>query len=437
MNLKKFFMLFLIICIGFFLRIHNHTTWPREGATFDEYAWTWLGMNIIQAGKPISWSPHPQYKIRTHYVSSKGTPYFLVEPYLEHPPLFGLIAGTYAIISGAQNMHTVDIHSIRGLAVLLGILSICMVFILTKELYGVTVALVASFFYAIIPTIVVGSRIVQNENFFIPCFLLSLYATVKFIKTLRMKYFYISAIVCGLLTLAKVPWWAAGISSFLLLLHYRHYEKAFYYLGIVAVFFSLYFLWGWYWDFEVFMNLWKFQLHRYDITFDGIFSLFTNPTLVDRLFLDGWIYVGWLAFFMLFSEMKKHIVLIIGLLGYFAIYILGIPNEPGHGWYRYPFYPFLVIALAIIVVESIKNRSLFLFFFYAFVGISLLQHTWKPFFGFSYGVYRLFLIICGITGISIFFSGKFSNKISTYSNFFLLVFLFFLSIWTILRYNEQ
>ncbi len=429
--------LLCILFLGFLLRRHNYLTWPREGSTFDEYAWTWLGMNILQKGKPVSWSPHPQYKLRTHYVSEKGTPYWLVEPYLEHPPLFGLIVGSYALFSGAKDMRTVDISHIRGLALILGISSILMVFLLAREMYGDEIGLVSSFLYAIIPTVVVGSRIVQNENFFIPGFLLVLYAMVKYIKVKRTRYFYGSAIVAGLLTLAKVPWWSAAIGGSFLLFYHRMYARVIQYICLVAGIFSLYFLWGYLWDWEVFINLWRFQLHRYDITFDGVFSLFTNPMLVDRSFLDGWLYAGWFAFFILLSNTKRHAVIIFGLLSYFAIYIFGIPNEPGHGWYRYPFYPFLAIALAVVFIDALKYRSLFLFFSSTVIGLSLFQNTWEPFFGFSYGAYRLFLILCGLTGISYFFHHKAFRKIELASIIFVFLLIFILNIWTILGYNEQ
>jgi hypothetical protein len=126
------FLIIAILLLGFLLRWHNHTTWPREGATFDEYAWTWLGINLIQKGVPISWSPHPQYKIRTHYVAPGGARFWLVEPYLEHPPLFGLVAGGYALARGVPDMYRVTLPVMRELALVLGVLAIYMVYLLQK-----------------------------------------------------------------------------------------------------------------------------------------------------------------------------------------------------------------------------------------------------------------------------------------------------------------
>src|SRR3989344_4151727 len=182
----RFILLALILILGLYLRSYNLNTWPRLGATFDEYAWTWLGINLIQ------------YENKKAIIYQK-THFVLVKPYLEHPPFFGLVAGSYALINGAKDMFDVDISRIRGLALILGVLSIFILYVFAAEVYGYKIGLLSSFIYATIPTIVIGSRIVENENFFIPFFLLSLFLIVKFVKTKNPWFRNICALVCGLL----------------------------------------------------------------------------------------------------------------------------------------------------------------------------------------------------------------------------------------------
>src|SRR3989344_4347224 len=140
-------LLFLIVLLGFLLRNHSLYTWPREGATFDEYAWTWLGINLIQKQTPISWSSQPQYTNREHLIYRKAA-FFLVKPYLEHPPLFGLVAGTFALFNGARDMYDIDLKTIRPLSIILALISIGFVFLLTKELYDKKTAFIGSLLYA-------------------------------------------------------------------------------------------------------------------------------------------------------------------------------------------------------------------------------------------------------------------------------------------------
>ena len=429
--------LLLIVLTGFVLRLHNYSQWPREGATFDEYAWTWLGINIFEKGVPISWSPHPQYKIRTHYIQN-GARFWLVQPYLEHPPLFGLISGGYAMLRGIPDMYHVKLPVMRELALILGLISICMVYLLGSSIYGPTVGLLSAFIYAITPTVVIGSRIVQNENFFIPMFLGILYCTVRFIEKNTTRYLIAAAILSGLVTLAKVPWFAASVGVTLILLNAKKYRSVWIFWAIVFSIFSIFLVYGFMWDKNLFISLWKLQLNRYDLTFDSIFALINLPYLVDRYFTDGWIYTGWAAFILLLGDViKVHRYIIFGLLGYFFIFVLAIPNEPSHGWYRYPFYPFLAIALSVVLHKYFNKNYLITSLFLLLTGLSLMQHTWFGVFGFSYAIYRGYIALCAVGTLPLWFAGKNTSRVSTCINYLLLFIVTLFSIWTIFSYNEQ
>lgn len=415
-NKKKliiFFLLAGILLLGLYLRHINYRTIPRHGATFDEFAWTWLGINIIQKGVPVSWSSQPQYKQRKHLIY-QGAAFWIVSPYLEHPPLFGLIAGSSSVIWGVKDMYTVTLANMRPLAQILGILSIIMVFIFVSQLYDTQTALLAALFYSTIPTIVIGSRIVQNENFMIPVWLLSLILITYYLKTGKKRFRNIAAILAGLLSLAKAPWLVVGLSLSFILSYHNKWKDAII-VGLITLgIFSLFILWGLYWDKELFLNLWKLQTARYDIKFEGLFSLFINPLLVDRFYLDGWIYFGWLSIVLLAQEFKKHIMILIPFFTYLFMYLFAIPDEPSHGWYRYPFYPFLIIAIAYLIKKEKDKITLFSLFFLLIIGLSLLTNVWLPMFGFSLIVYRLFLLtIFFIIFILLWFKrySKFSNKI--------------------------
>lgn len=429
---NKYLLLFLtIFVLGVFLRHSNYATTPRHGATFDEFAWTWLGINIIQKGVPISWSSQPQYNNREHLIY-QGAAFWIVTPYLEHPPLFGLIAGSFAVFNGARDMYGVTLAKIRPLAIILGAFSIFMVFILSKEIYGNKVGLLSALLYATVPTVVIGSRIVQNENFLIPFWLLSLYLIAKYLKTGKKKFRNIAAIVAGLLSLAKVPWLIVGFSLSMILSYKGKWRDAFLVSGITIAIFSLFILYGIYFDKELFINLWKLQLARYDISFGGFFSIFTSPLLVDRFYLDGWILFGWLSILLLGGNLKKNYMIIIPFVAYFVMYIFGIPNEPAHGWYRYPFLPLLLISSGVILYDEIRRVSLVSLFFILFVGLGLLNNTWQIDFGFSFVVYRIFILAAALSVIIPLWN------IKNYKSLTGLWILFFiiLNIWSVFAYIE-
>ncbi len=437
MNLYKlrFVLLALILILGLWLRSDKLYTWPRLGATFDEYAWTWLGINLIQNKVPESWSRHPQYKNSKSIIYQK-VPFVLAKPYLEHPPLFGLVAGGYALLSGVNDMYSVDLEHIRGLALLLGVLSIFILYVFAAELYGYKIGLLSALIYVTVPTIAVGSRIVENENFFIPFFLLSLYLISRYLKSYNPMYRNFAAIICGILILAKVPWIAGALAIVLILVYIREYKDTFKFLAVVVPIFLLFFIYGAFFDWNLFVSLWQLQLQRYDIAFNSIFALFTSPYLVDRFMTDGWIYFGWFAVFLLaVKDFKKNYMVLLPFLAYFSIFIFAIPNEPSHGWYRYPFYPFLVISTALFLKEYFNKNYLLTFLFLIFTGLSMLQLSWQQSLGFSFVVFRSFLILFGISLVPLFLPK--TKSLSSFTSYASLAIIFFLNIWSILLYNEQ
>jgi len=420
--------------LGIILRHDRFRTIPRHGATFDEFAWTWLGINLIQKHEPISWSSQPQYNNRVH-LKYQGAAFWIVKPYLEHPPLFGLVAGSFALANGVNNMYDVTLAKIRPLAIALGAFSIFMVFVLSKEIYGREVGLLSALLFATVPTIVLGSRIVQNENFLIPLWLSCLYLILKYLKSGRKRFRNAAGILAGLLSLAKVPWLVVGLSLSMILSFKGKWKDAFLVGGVTALIFSTFIIYGLLLDKELFLNLWKLQLARYDISYAGFFSIFKDPLLVDRYYLDGWIFFGWFSILLLMRDLKKNFMILIPFIAYFIMFIFAVPNEPAHGWYRYPFYPFLIIATAVTLYEEFKKISLVSIFFILFVGLSLLSNFWQSSFGFSYLVYRLFILLVAVPVVIILWKdikGKFPRVLM----FSWLILLIIFNIATVLSYIE-
>lgn len=431
----KLFLFISILFLGIILRTVNFTSVPRHGATFDEFAWTWLGINLIQKGVPISWSTHPQYKEKQE-IRYQGASFLLVRPYLEHPPLFGLVSGAFALLSNVKDMYGVTLQKIRPLAIILGTFSILIVYLLTKEFYGTGVALISSLLYATVPTIAIGSRLVQNENFLIPFWLLSLFFILRYLKTGKKRFRNVATIIAGLLSLAKVPWLIAGFSLFLILIYKKKIKDALFTILVTFSLFLLFIIYGIYFDKNLFFNLWSLQLNRYDISFSGLFSLFKDPLLIDRGYLDGWIYFGWISIVILASDLRKNFLILIPFISYFVLYIFAIPNEPAHGWYRYPFYPFLLISLAIILKEEFVKPTLRFVIFLFLVGLSLLFNTWQQSFGFSLIIYRISILILSIPILSLLISSKRLNKFSKYISLFFLAFFIILNIFAVINFHD-
>ena len=154
--------------------------------------------------------------------------------------------------------------------------------------------------------------------------------------------------------------------------------------------------------------------------------------------IDGWIYFGWFAFILLLiKDLKKNYALIFALLGYLAVFVFAIPNEAGHGWYRYPFYPFLAVSIAIFIKDYFNKNLLLTFVFILFTGLSLLELSWARVFGFSFIIFRLFLFLSALPLLSLFFKDLRLKRLSSSLNYLMLFIIFGLNIWSVYLYNEQ
>jgi hypothetical protein len=441
-------ILLSILIIGGLLRFHNLTIWPREGATFDEFAWTFQGLSIWEKGIPTSWSPHKAYTNRVEYYNPQGAHFTLVTPYLEHPPLFGLVAGGFAYGQGIRTFDDVTIAKIRPLALIMGVVSIYAVFLLASAVYGNSIGLIASGLYAIVPTIVIGSRIVQNENFFIPLFLFALYFAHEYLKNLQSanpeqsrratRNLVVAAVLSAMLPLAKIPWIAAPLSVMGMFMFSKKWKATIWVSVATTIGIGGWLIYGYMTDAVVFANLWKLQLARYDMAFDSLFILFRDPVIVDRALVDGWIYFGWVAMVLLLvKETKKHLPIVFGFLAYAAVFVFAIPSEPLHGWYRYPFYPFLIIAIAVFLKEYFDKNYLVTAIFFILTGLSMLAGSWERSFGFSYPVFRTYLVTVAFGALPGIFPGLEKKKLFQWINIGLLIFVILLSVWTVIVYNEQ
>jgi len=416
-------ILALILLLGFYLRFYHYAQFPRHGATFDEFAWTWQGISLWQNHIPTSWSPHPHYK---NYELKKfqGAWVRLVTPYLEHPPLFGLVAGGFALLTGSKELFDITLPQIRILALILGTTSIFLVFLLAKKLYGDFVGLLSALLYATTPTIVIGSRLVQNENFLIPMMLGVWLLLLEYLKTGKTWQRNLVAILCGLLVLAKIPWSAVTLGVCLLLVKEKRWHDTFF-VGLVALFFFfLFFVYGRIYDWQTFLSLWGLQMARAKIGLGNVLALFTHPYLVDRLYPDGWIYFGWLAVFILSLNFNQHFKLLFPLLAYFLIFVFAIPGIEAQGWYRYPFYPFVIIASAVVLRQLTTKPSLLNLFWFFLIASSAFHWGWEETFGISNLLFRLIVVVGAISFLpTLLWPKKFATPARKATYFWLGVFL--------------
>ncbi|OGG29226.1 hypothetical protein A3A63_03240 [Candidatus Gottesmanbacteria bacterium RIFCSPLOWO2_01_FULL_46_9] len=140
---------------------------------------------------------------------------------------------------------------------------------------------------------------------------------------------------------------------------------------------------------------------------------------------------------LLVKNIKKNIPIVLGFLAYGAIFVFAIPSEPLHGWYRYPFYPFLAIALAVFLKEYLNRGYFVTALFFIVTGLSVFAESWGKVFGFSYPVFRTYLTVVAVGALPGIYPKLERNRVLRWINYGILFSIILLSLWAAVHYNEQ
>jgi 4-amino-4-deoxy-L-arabinose transferase-like glycosyltransferase len=342
----------LIVILGFVIRLHGYRTVPPHSWTADEFAYAWCGMSLIQQGVPTAWSWLDVYGDRP--VTRVGSRHYrMVTPWLDHPPLFGLLVGAAALLSGERDYFDCTLGAIRLPSLLLGVLSLALVFLLSRELFGETAAVLAALVFATDPNLVFLSRLAVSENLIVFLLLAALWLFLRHCRAGGRKYLYLAALCAGLASLAKVTGFFVVILLVLLLLQQRKRREAVEALVIGLVLFAFYFIYGSLYDFRLF---WALLLEH-----GGRFKDFTFQQQLlfhrEMRFFDPWFLFGWLVLIPVVRDLQnrtRQMVLFLPLLVY-LVSLLGAGAQ-GHffAWYTLPFYPFIAMALGLFFARLLE-----------------------------------------------------------------------------------
>ncbi|WP_353932826.1 glycosyltransferase family 39 protein [Okeanomitos corallinicola TIOX110] len=380
---KDWFFCTLITILGSVIRIYKYDQIPVHNWTADEYAFAWSGMSLIKDHIPTSWSWLKAYgDIPT--IEWKGLTYQLVSPWLDHPPLFSLIVGSAAILGGANTFFDCNLTTMRIPSLILGISSIVLFYILSLKLSNTNIAILASLIFATNPNTVFLSRVAVSENLILFLSLLTLLCFLKYYQSSNANYLYIAACLAGLASLAKITGFFLVPMICLLLIYQKKWRDSLVVLIIGLILLSGYFIYGSFYDFELFFRVIQSHTNRFEN-----FLLF--PELLGKtvFFEDSWLTFSWL---ILLPAMKGNIddiknrIIYIPIIIYLLILIFSGSQSHFYAWYIIPLFPFLFLALGKFLEDFIKNPDfLTATFLIIFVG------GWSFNYNIEYGLGKLFL----------------------------------------------
>lgn len=403
--MKRIILVAAIIVLGLILRLHNYSIYPQRGATSDEYTYTFLGLSLLTKHYPESWSNFPQYPSSVRYdLSIRGIYFPMVHPYFDHPPLNGLLVAAWSLIRGENTYVKVDLRTIRLVPIALSVISSLLLFAIAKRMYDYKTAVWALLIYSTVTIFVMNTRVVFAENLLTPLFLFALYLYDKFSKKLTMKLAIFLGVLSGLSVLAK----ELGIVVFVTLLFFFVTEKIKWkkiLIFTISSFFVafLYVVYGFYFDKNLFLSVVLHQSSR-QIGPEVLQMLTQVPIIVNKVYYDGWYFLGWLALFFGLYDIGKNKRIIVPALMYVLLLFISLTKEGEMGWYVIPLYPFMAIAAAHMLKDSIEKYGWSIFVLITFVGIPQIKLLYENNFGMTTTIFRIFIsILFGPLLLALFF----------------------------------
>ena len=396
--IKKYLFLvivFLCILVAFTYRSRFYWEFPPIEDNFDEFAYGWLGASLIKTGIPTSWSFIPDYEkgykkgmvleVKDFRIEADGivpnrdnykifpkpltlaqeftldgyTSHFrIVSPYLEQPPLGGIII-SLPLLGKVNDFQDASVRLLRYPFVVLGTVSVLLVVWLGSLLYSRLHGIVAGIIYATAPTVILGSRLALPENILTPLILLEVILLHYYRKKEKSLFLVLALAITFIAPLIKPFGLVCALIGFgYLAIFKKDYKKGLLFvlsaLGAVLV----YVLYALSYDKNTFLWVLTYQSGRF-FAGPSVFILKFIIPRITKVFLDGWILFGWISLFAicLSRSVKKHTELMIPIFSYLLV-LLFFGGED-YGWYRFPLYPFLIVAAAIMTIKIIAKPNFF------------------------------------------------------------------------------
>ncbi len=416
----KYFLVGLLLLFSFLLRFHNYAVYPQRGATSDEYTYSFLGVSLLTQHKPISWSSFQAYGNYKNLTIDKI--YFpIVEPYFDHPPLYGLLSGGWAILNHESTFESIKLSTIRLVPIALSLATTLLVFLIGSKLFGFKAGLWALLIFATTTTFVMNGRVAVSENLVAFWFALASYLYVLWHEKFTGKRIAILGLICGFSFLTQIISTALFFAIlFMLILKRVNFKKLAFFVLPFLFCVGLYLLYGAYFNWNLFWQINLLQSARPigPLTFWYIFS---TPIIINKIYFDGWYLFSFLTLFLLFFDQKNRLLVLVPFF-YILLLVLTLTEQGQSGWYIIPLFPFMALAAGKSLTDTIKEKNLFFTVFLFFTGLFEIHALYRDMFGLTNLVFRILIFILFAPFLLSFFpKGQRAYRIVSNICFYLLI----------------
>ncbi len=374
----------VVVFLGFLslaTRSANVSSYPRLG--LDEVHNAWAGWNLIHEGQPKTWSWLPAYTEK-EWKSWYSYEYPIVPRSFDHPPLLPLLAGATTTLLGAETMFDCTPARIRPLMVVIGTLSVILLFFVCERLTNTRIGFLAAVLMATSPGVVFNTRVAKEDCLVALFWLAALYVYLKLEDAEAPRYLEVlCGVLLGVAALSKTHGIAVsfGLAAAWLVDGPRDLTRAMRIFGVALAVACLYPLYGLLIDADTYRSVvtWLSSNYPFEDTsqkFHMFPKFIYDPKLGNVAGIDGWLLLGWLALPFLPRSKPTRITFV----SYLLILMTTLRSDRLYGFYLIPVQPFLCMAAAQLIRRALTKQTLisvFLFivaFFLPTFGILAVGH---------------------------------------------------------------
>lgn len=337
----------------------------------DENLWFQSGTSLLRDGVPSTWTiPWPMHAWASYWRVEGG----VVAPWLDHPPLFSLLVGSWARLLGYDGTAEPSWYWLRLPMVAVAVLTLWLTYLFAARVFGETVALFSLAGFTFYPASVIASRFVLPENV-IPLLLVAalccLAALAEARGKARWRWLALLLAVSYAAPLLKLSGLVVpGTAALFFWLRHRHR------LAMVAaaagVLSVLTFLaYAWWYEWAVFIGANAAHLLR-PRSFSHFWSLFFALDAGNFPLLDPTIIVGLIMAAALMARERlagRSLFLFAPWLVLSFLFLVISPVEH-YSWYKYSFYPLAAIGVGFLFSELHAGRAAYLVLFLPWVSMA-------------------------------------------------------------------
>jgi len=340
----------LIVALGLFARLWDYDVVPDLRDNGDELFATWNGWQLLEDGTTRGWSIWPQEYgdlVQREELQYFGQPWHIITPYFEHPPLLHLLVGAAAHLGGAVEYTQARLAHTRLVPIGLAAVVIVLLVLLGRRLFGPgPAAYLGALLWAVLPMIVVQSRVIKEEAGLVPLMLFALWSLLRWQQDGHKRSdLVIAAFAIGLAPLCKVTGTALIPALAVVVAPHARRRELLVFIGVAsatALLLPLYGLLDW----HAFAWTTAKQATGRPMHWNLFPRFFDDPLINHSLIGRGWLLFLWLAFLGAMLHPSRTIarpVIAVPLV----VYMLGMGISSGNwtfGWYHLPLYPLLCLG---------------------------------------------------------------------------------------------